>query len=1272
MAQLSSRRYEIRGVLGKGGTGVVYEAYDSKDHTLVALKTIDAREAEHLYRLKHEFRALADVQHENIVRFGELSQEDGQWFFSMELVRGENVLEYVRPRAPGHRAEGGAVDATTTIVRHLLPDSGDVAAADPISVRGDATFDEARLRSVLGQLASALSVIHEAGHVHRDVKPANVLVTGEGRVVLLDFGLVTALAERGRHPEPPWVVGTPAFMAPEHLEGETLGPDADWYAVGVILYLALTGTLPFDGSARDIFTAKREREPPPPHERAPGIPPDLDALCMDLLRRIPSERPREEAIRARLGIARDDAPRSVGAGEAGAVFVGRDAEIGALGQALQQAVDARSARVVVVEGEPGIGKSSVVQHFLKTLPEGVLALSGRCYEQESVPFKGVDTMIDSLSEWLVARPDAEIDLLIAGGVRHLATVFPVLSRVAKIAAATRGAREAASAAALREQAYGELERLFVALAARGPLVLFVDDLQWAGDDSIALLRRALFQPKGARCLLVATIRAGAEMSDDATALLRTAERISLRGLSDAESTLLVDALWIRNAPRADASRERLLREAAGHPLFLAELVRSARAGHVQTHATLQEVLWERIQVRDAVDRRYLEFVAIAGAPTPYDVVARAADLDVGECQARLGALRAAQLVRVTRRGDDRLVEPYHDRIRESVADHVASRPDGARDVAERHLRLGRALRDATPESSLPQRVFAILTHLDAGRALLVGRRERLDVAALHLVASRTARRTTAYDRARHHAGEGLALVGASGWTEVYALTRDLSIERMEAEYLAGRADLARASFESARAKLTALEDKVTLYTAWIVLETAHGRFTEAIGAAREILRELGAPLPDRVSTGHVLRQYAANRIAQGRRKIDDLADLPTLRDPAREHAMKTLIALAPAAYSFDTNLLTWILLRIAGDSMTHGVCDVSSYGFAGYGMVLGSAFGRYAEGGAFGRLALKLDDRFENESLAAKLCLLHGAFILAWTRPIAEAKEALRRAHAEAIRSDDTAYEAFSVVNTSIMAFCEGVSPESLQATGEWAREICARQREGDMAAANSALARYAASLRGLTPRLLDFGIEGSSDAEFGASIRGKTVLSRFLYDYCRAELAYLDGETDRAHALLVEAATVGSKAIFGMLMTVELAWLEALVAARRFDTAAPTERPRLLWTVATRVRKLRTLAKINPASFETHYLMALAELQRITGRTTTAGKTLERAVRAARAHGSSKREAIALDLASSRARLQGDMAHADALRRQANDAYRSWGAARLADRGSSPPTIRG
>src|SRR5439155_1814136 len=189
-----------------------------------------------------------------------------QWFFTMELVRGKNFVEHVgRP------------------------------------------CDEARLRAVLPQLVSALDAIHRAGHVHRDIKPSNVLVGHDGRLVLLDFGLIIAQHERAQSKDDVWMIGTPAFMAPEQAEGSVVGPAADWYGVGVMLFLALTGVMPFEGSATEILLAKRSREAPAPHDRAKNVPADLDALCIDLLRTDPSQRPTAEAIRARLGMPASDA-----------------------------------------------------------------------------------------------------------------------------------------------------------------------------------------------------------------------------------------------------------------------------------------------------------------------------------------------------------------------------------------------------------------------------------------------------------------------------------------------------------------------------------------------------------------------------------------------------------------------------------------------------------------------------------------------------------------------------------------------------------------------------------------------------------------------------------------------------------------------------------------------------------------------------------------------------------------------------------------------------
>jgi tetratricopeptide (TPR) repeat protein len=666
-----------------------------------------------------------------------------------------------------------------------------------------------------------------------------------------------------------------------------------------------------------------------------------------------------------------------------------------------------------------------------------------------------------------------------------------------------------------------------------------------------------------------------------------------------------------------------------------------------------------VRERDPIEQRFLEMLAFAGTPMPCEAVARAADLDAGECLTRLGGLRAAQLVRVTRRGEERLVEPYHDRIRESVVGHLAA--EGGARAAERHLRLGRALQETSDGGTLPQRVFAILQHLSAARALITTRREQLEVASLHLVATRAARLATAYSRAREHAVLGLSLAGAQGWTDAYPLTRGLWIERMEAEYLGGEADAAYESFEAARTRLTSPADRAALYAAWITLQSVHLRFAEALSAGREFLRVLGSPLPSRVSMAHVLREYAADRIARGRRPIDALLELEPMRDAAQESAMNIMMALGPAAYVLDTNLFTWMMLRIAGASMRHGVCRVSSYGFAGYGLVLSAAFGKHTEGASFGRVALALNDRFKDQSLAGKLHFIEASYLAPWTRPIAEAHEALRRAYDKSIRSGDRAYEIYSVLHLSMMEFFEATNLETLQATAERGQEISVRRREADVIDdSNRVIARYAAELRSPTA------------PELVASITDNSVLGRFFYHYCRAEIAYLRGRADRAAELLHAAVDSGRRAIFGTLMTVELACLEALVAARQFDASSGASAPRLMLSVASRVRKLASLARSQPVNFAAHHLLARAEMMRLMRRANEAEEIIQRAVQAAQEQGSPKREAIALTLAADYARRKGHEARAHSLRRAAHEAYARWGAGTLgADEGGNAATDR-
>ncbi|HEY2515928.1 MAG TPA: AAA family ATPase [Polyangiaceae bacterium] len=1243
-------RYELRRVLGRGGMGVVHEAYDRKVGTLVALKTILTASAEYLYRLKHEFRALADVQHPNLVRLGELSCEGAQWFFTMELVRGREFVSYVRGARPAEEAESGQRESSPPPARNSAP---------PPALYG--RLDEERLRSAMPQLASAVAAIHDAGHVHRDIKPTNLLVSDDGRLVLLDFGLVKRRGQHERANED-WIVGTPAFMAPEQATGEDVGPAADWYAVGAVLYMALTGVQPFEGTMEAILQKKVERDPVPPHSIARNVPEDLDALCMDLLRREPEARPRFEEIAMRLGFRpRDSASlASLSAADSQPPFVGRGGELRALHEAFEE-VAVGVGRAVVVEGEPGIGKSALVQSFLTGVRDRALVLTGRCYEQETVPFKGVDAIVDSVTETLLDRSDESVAALLgATGARYLAALFPVLNRVEVIADAGAGAKPlVATSPAVREHALVELEQLLGAMARETPLVVFLDDLQWADNDSLAFLARVVGRGEARPpWLFVATQRADAAVSPELRALRTSAETIRLHGLSDSEAHELVAALWnTRQGERSNGDAP-LVREAEGHPLFLAELVRAARAGSrgAVGKDQLQEILWERIQARDPIEQRFVEMVAIAGAPTPYEVIARASGTEAGEAQTRLGSLRAAQLIRVSRRGRDRLVEPYHDRVRESVAAHLRVRDDEAT-LAGKRLQLGRELLAATPADQMGERILAIVQNMNAGRARIDTREERLRLATLNLLAHAEAKRATAYGMAAEFARVGLSLVGDEGWTDAYAATRDLHLARIAAESLAGNVEAARQAFDEARAHVTSTPDRTALYVESIELHTNRGAFAEAIQAGRERLRELGLVLPDKITKRRVLAELLAVRLMRGRHPVEDLLHLKKLEgDPIHEGAVSVLVSLVPAGFFVDHNLRTLVTVLAVKFSMRYGVCDVSAFAFAGYGSTMGAWFDKYTEGEALGRVALALNERFENRRFAPRVQFLYGGFHAPWVRPFAEARRALERAFAQARESGDPVYEAYAATVLSNVTFCESSTLRTVAETAAWAREISRTRRDRDMAAVPDIQARYAAALAGQTPDPRDLSLPDASEEALAAGLDAKTPTAFFYYRHCKAELAYLFGDPEEAHRLLKEAAT-RINVIHALPTLVELCFLQTLVAARLYTSMEPKARAEEDALLDQRLRKLRAWARSCPANFAAHHLIAAGEVARARGALAEAEMNLERAVTAAQVHRSAKREAIALELASDLAAARGEPARADALREEAAAAYERWGA---------------
>ncbi len=685
----AAERFEVRRELGAGGMGVVCEAFDKQEGRTVALKTLRPGDERNLLRLKHEFRALSGVHHPNLVTLYELLSIGDEVFFTMELIEGVPLLAWLG-------VEGADEPDPQTAPTVQLPGATTPEPRHRRTSGGVPRYDPARLRDALRQLAEGVAALHEAGILHRDLKPSNVLVTAEGRLVLLDFGLATALAG-DRFDGHDVLAGTIDYMSPEQAAREPLGPPSDWYAFGVILYRVLTGRMPFLGGVADVLQDKQRFEPPPPAEVAAGVPDDLAALAGELLRLRPEARPTGTDVLRRLGSAEAASAGGSRSTSGVPVFVGRTRELALLEGAL---ADAREGTVLVqLSAQSGVGKSALEQRFLERVEaEGALVLQGRCYEREHVPYKALDAVVDQLSQYLARLPRAEADALVPADASALARVFTVLRQVDAIAEAPRVALAGLGSHGLRLRAFGALRELLMRLALTRSLVIALDDLQWGDADGGALLA-SLVRPPDAPAMLV-LLCARAEEQDGAffsafeahaQGALLDRRALALGPLAEAESVELAATL-LGSADPGQVRARRIAAEAGGSPFFIGQLARYTRDEPGGQTPTLETLLRLRLLRLPDEALRLLRVIAVAGRPLAQAVAMRAADV---EGPGALALLKAGSLVRA-RGGAEPRVEAYHDRIREAAQGLIT--PE---ELPHLHGRLARALEaipDADPEA----------------------------------------------------------------------------------------------------------------------------------------------------------------------------------------------------------------------------------------------------------------------------------------------------------------------------------------------------------------------------------------------------------------------------------------------------------------------------------------------------------------------------------------------------------------------------------------------
>lgn len=674
-------RFQYVRRIGSGAMGNVYEAFDADRTAPVALKSLKLPPVgRHIVRFKNEFRVLQGLEHPNLVKLFELIEHEGVWFFTMELLDGVEFLEYVRPAsAPWTSTSDFITEATIPAVASLYD-----ARVDTWPTRRDTVpdLDFDRLLDSLRQLAEGLCALHRAEKVHRDIKPSNIVVTHDGRVVLLDFGIATTVGgERSTF------VGTPVYMAPEQVAQHRVGPPADWYGFGVLLYEALTVRLPFED--RLVLKAKLFEQPPPPSTLNPTIPPEIDELCASLLRTNPDERPTGPDVLRALGADPSKyIHRRVSTAPA-TDFVGREEELRLLRSAADRAA-AGSSVVMFVHGEAGIGKTELLRQFKRSIAPESLSLSGRCYDCETVPYKAFDGVMDALAERMLQMEAAEAAALVPTDAALLLRAFPALADVDALRRAPSFSEENTTPRRLRRRVFGALRELFGRLAHFAPVVITIDDLQWADRDSIDLITEIVREPAAPFLLLVATVRTGSSETKEIEVRRRLeqipkAQTISLGPLPPAEAKQLADRFLRRLGASKPIALQEISAEADGHPLFIGELVRHATSIEAGGRLPkLNDALENRIRALPSAGRTVLDVLSLAGRPISRRVLMHATGLEPEDLAEQIDHLRKENLLLRHGHGANMRLEAYHGRVRE-IATSLIESPE------RRHLALALAL-----------------------------------------------------------------------------------------------------------------------------------------------------------------------------------------------------------------------------------------------------------------------------------------------------------------------------------------------------------------------------------------------------------------------------------------------------------------------------------------------------------------------------------------------------------------------------------------------------
>ena len=1159
---------------------------------------------------------------------------------------------------------------------------------------------ESFLRIAVG-VAAALGRAHRAGLIHKDIKPANILVTAGEEIRLTGFGIASRLPRERQPPDPPeFIDGTLAYMAPEQTGRMNRSVDSrsDLYSLGVTFYEMLTGSLPFTASdPMEWVHCHIARPAIAPGERASGIPEALSSIVMKLLAKTAEERYQTAAsveadLRRSLiewqSHGRID-PFPLGAQDASDRLLiaeelyGRETEIATLLAAFDRVVAQGTPELVLVSGYSGIGKSSVVNELHKVLvpPRGLFAAGKFDQYKRDIPYATLAQAFQTLIRPILAKSEAELawwrETLLHALEPHGALIVDLVPELKLIIGEQEPVPELPASDAQR-RIQSLLRRLIGVFAhPEHPLVVFLDDLQWLDAATLDLLEDLLVQNSVPHLLLIGAYRDNEV--DASHPLTRKLGSIKAAGKSSVEeirlgpldaqhvSQLIAVALHCETDQVGDLA-QLILQQTNGNPFFINQFLSTLTdEGLIAFDSVHLRWSWdlERIHAKGYTDnvadlmigklarlpaatQEALQQLACLGNIATTAMLAIVHDATERELHASLLEARRQELV-------DFLKSSYrfaHDRVHEAA---YALIPTERR--AAMHLRIGRMLVAHMPRGKLDEAIFEIVNQLNRASSLMTAPEEREQLAEFNLLAGKRAQASSAYVSALNYLTAGAALLTEDSWRQRRDLSFALELARAHCEFASGKITEAEQRLRSLSTRAVTTGEHVAVACLQVDLYQGIDRSDEAVSVGLGALRHLGVDLPERPTEADAQRAYDGIWTRLGDRTIEDLIDVPLMSDPDSLAALDLLIRVAVPGHFVSFHIFAVAVCTAASLGLERGHCDASCIAYVQLGTLAGPYFGQFDAGYRFGRLGCELVERPGLQRFQARAFETFG-FLVPWTQHVRKGREFLFRGFDLASRIGEISYAGYACgqLNTNYLMAGDPLieAQEQAQHGLAFARRVGFGAIEGWILG-QLGLIR---SLRGLTTRLgsFDEGVFRESDLERDLAGNPALALPECWYYIRKLQARFLAGE-------YVEALQAASRAepmlwnTVSLLEIVEYHFYDALCHAAMHRSASAEDRKYHRARLTEHLEKLDTWALHCPENFANRAALVGAEVARIEGRDLDAERLYEQAIRSARDHGFVQNEGLAFEVTARFYNARGFETFAEAYLRKARNCYLRWGA---------------